>query len=66
MKKIKIAFLLESMVYGGVEKSMIELLKVLDYDKLDVTLLLHNDTGALQSQIDHRVRVKYWVDCTSK
>lgn len=66
MKKVKIAFIVESMVYGGVEKSLIELLKVLDYEKLDVTLLLRNGTGAMQCQIDHRVRVKYWNDCTPR
>ena len=63
MKK-KIAFVLDTMNIGGVEKALLELLRVFDFNQYDVTLWLRDDCGPLQSQIDSRVKIQYW-GCTN-
>lgn len=59
MKK-KIAIVTESMIMGGVEKSLIELLNVFDYDKYEVTLFLKNREGSLLTSINPNVVVNVW------
>lgn len=60
MSKKSIAFVMDTMNVGGVEKALIELLRAFDYVQYDVTLWLKNDNGLLQNQIDHHVKIKYW------
>ena len=59
MKK-KIAIMHKNMVTGGAEKALINLLSYFDYDRYDVTLWLQDDSGDMFSQIDPRVRIRFW------
>ncbi len=59
MKK-KIAIIHDKLNLGGTEKALVTMLKFLDYQKLDVTLWLMDGTGLLRSQIDPRVKVRYF------
>lgn len=56
MKHRNVAFVLDSMAVGGVEKALIELLRAFDYSQYDVTLWLKDSCGPLQNQIDPRVK----------
>lgn len=60
MEKKSIAFVMDTMAVGGVEKALIELLKAFDYSRYNVTLWLKNDNGPLHNQIDPRVKIEYW------
>ena len=60
MEKKSIAFVMDTMAVGGVEKALIELLKAFDYSRYNVTLWLKNDSGPLHNQIDTRVKIEYW------
>ena len=61
-KKIKILFRHRSMEMGGVEKVMLSLLKNLDKEKFDMTLLLSLNQGELRNEFPHHVRKIYLVD----
>lgn len=56
----KIAFIHGTLVTGGAEKALINLLRFLDYNQYDVTLWLKDDQGELLSQVDPHVRIRYW------
>lgn len=56
MKK-KILFVIPHLTIGGVQKSLIAALKVLDYEKFDVTLYLRKNRTDLLSFVDERVKV---------
>ena len=56
MKK-KILFVLATLNRGGAEKSLISLLKMLDYDKYDVDLLLFDRGYDLEKEIPNNVNV---------
>lgn len=58
--KKSIAFVMDTMAVGGVEKALIELLKAFDYSQYDVTLWLRDANGPLQNQIDYHVTIEYW------
>lgn len=58
----KIAFIHESLVTGGAEKSLINLLHYIDYEKYDVTLWLRDDQGELLPQVDSRVKIRFWKE----
>lgn len=51
---------MDTMTMGGAEKALVELLKVFDYDKYDVTLWLRDNSGELFSSVDSRVKISYW------
>ena len=57
MKKKKILIVAHHLTVGGVQKSLISALKVLDYDKYDVTLYLRKNRTDLIDFIDSRVKV---------
>ena len=59
MKK-EIAIVLDTMRVGGVEKALIEMLKLFDYNKYQVTLFLENGEGALQHMIPDAVNVVFY------
>lgn len=59
MKK-NIAFVLDSMTVGGVEKALLEVLYEFDYKRYDVTLWLKDSCGPFQKLLDPRVKVEYW------
>ena len=57
MKKIKILFVCASMKVGGAEKSLVNLLNLIDYSKYDVDLLLLQKQGAFLKQIPEQVKI---------
>ena len=65
-QKKKIAIVMGPMVFGGSEKALIEMLKVFDYERFDVTLFLKDGTGEMRDMLDQRVTVKYWPNITPK
>lgn len=60
VKKNKIAIIHGSLVVGGAEKALINMLRFIDYDKMEVTLWLKDDSGDMYNQIDSRVMIKFW------
>ena len=60
MSRKTVAFVLEAMYIAGAEKALIEVLNAFDYKNYDVTLWLRDDSGAMQSFLDPRVKIKYW------
>ena len=56
MKK-KIVFVMPHLTIGGVQKSLIAALKIVDYEKFDVTLYLRKNRTDLLPFIDERVNV---------
>ena len=46
MKKRRFLFLIDSLVCGGAEKSLVSLLPLLDYDRYDIDKLLHDNNLA--------------------
>ncbi len=56
MKK-RILFIIDSLNCGGAEKSLISLLPLLDYDRLDVILLIFKRGGVFEKYIPSQVRV---------
>lgn len=56
----RIAFVLDTMSVGGVEKALIEVLRTFDHKTYDVTLWLRDNSGPLQNLIDQRVKIEYW------
>ncbi len=57
MNKQKLVFVIPHLTIGGVQKSLISALKVIDYDKYDVTLYLRKNRTELLPFIDERVTV---------
>lgn len=53
----KIIIMSEKMNMGGVEKALISMLEVIDYDKYDITLLLTAIEGELIKKIPNQVKV---------
>lgn len=63
--KKKIIFFIGSMIAGGVEKSLVELLNVLDYEKYIVTVCLKDNSGDMRELINPKAIIKLWDDnCT--
>lgn len=58
-KKNKILFRHRSMEMGGVEKVVLSMLKNLDKNKFDITLLLNLNQGELLSEIPKDIIYKY-------
>jgi glycosyltransferase involved in cell wall biosynthesis len=65
MKKA-IAIITNTMVVGGVEKVLAEILNTFDYDNYDVTLFLRSRGGDFSHFIPSNVTIKYWEDGSSK
>ena len=63
----RIAFVIESLDCGGAEKSLVTLLQNLDYNQLEVDLLLLKAGGAFDKMVPAEVSVKYiTVDTSTK
>lgn len=62
----KIAFVLDTIGVGGVEKAMVEILHWFDYSSYDVTLLLRDTSGNFLSQVDSRVKVIQYGNNSSR
>lgn len=54
----KIVIVTRTMIYGGIEKSLISMLEVLPKDEFDITVLLMEYRGGLLSEIPKWVKVK--------
>jgi len=57
MSRKKIVFVINSMVCGGAEKSLVSLLPLIDYDKYDVDLQMFTITGEFLKLIPNQVNV---------
>lgn len=57
MNKKKILFVINSMVCGGAEKSLISLLPLIDYDKYDVDLQMFTITGDFLDLVPEEVNI---------
>lgn len=57
MKRKKILFVIESLQLGGGEKSLVTLLHNLDYEGLEVDLLLFNRGGIFEKFLPEQVRI---------
>ena len=53
----KILFVMESLVIGGAEKSLVTILSLLDYNKYDVDLQLFNDEGEFMDLLPKEVNI---------
>ena len=62
----KIAFVMDSMDVGGIEKALIELLKAFDYKKYEVTIWLKDNKGSMTTLLDPRTNINYWGNVYSK
>ena len=56
MKK-RVLFMMDSLTCGGAEKSLVSLLPLLDYDKIDVTLMLVERGGLFECYVPKQVKV---------
>ena len=56
MKK-KVLFVMPGLYSGGAEKSLVNLLNLLDYSKLDVDLLLFKKEGLFMNQVPSEVNI---------
>lgn len=56
MKK-KVLFMMDSLTCGGAEKSLVSLLPLLDYDKVDVTLMLQKRGGVFECYVPKEVNI---------
>ena len=57
MKKRRFLFLIDSLVCGGAEKSLVSLLPLLDYDRYDIDLMMIGRGGIFESYIPPQVNV---------
>lgn len=57
MKKKSVLFMIASLDCGGAEKSLISLLQLLDYSKMDVTLLLQSRGGIFEQYLPDTVKI---------
>lgn len=58
--KEKIAFVYDTMVVGGVERALLELLRNIDSEYYDITLFLNDSCGSLHSSIPSTVQTRYY------
>lgn len=65
MKK-DIIFFANNLVMGGIEKSLINLLNRINYQKYNVTLVLEKKEGVLLDKINKEVKIVDYNLCTSK
>lgn len=57
MKKIHILFVIDSFGSGGAEKSLVTLLNLIDYDKVDIDVGVVSKTGLYLSSVPNQVNV---------
>lgn len=56
-KKVKVLFFIDSLTCGGAEKSLVSLLPLLDYTKIDVDLMMVHRGGVFEDYIPEQVNV---------
>lgn len=59
MKKTKLIFVIGSLKLGGAEKSLVNLLQLLDYSKIEAKVLVFAKGGALEKQVPQEVEIMY-------
>lgn len=59
MKQVKVAFVLNKMIAGGPQRSFLNLIRLIDIEKYNITLILFNKGGILFENIPSFVSVKY-------
>lgn len=65
MKK-KVLFMIDSLTCGGAEKSLVSLLPLLDYDRIDVTLMLVGRGGVFERYVPKQVKIiNYTPGCVT-
>lgn len=63
MKK-KVLFMIDSLTCGGAEKSLVSLLQLLDYDTVDITLMLVGRDGVFEGYVPKQVNIiQYTTGC---
>jgi len=64
MEKIKIVFVNHSLVFGGAEKALFDLLTLMDKSKFDITLFIQKDIGTWKQKfIDAGIDVRFDWSC---
>lgn len=63
---MKVTFLLDNLLGGGTEKTLIEILNNLNYKNIDVELILLTREGKYVKDINKNVKVKYIFDFDNK
>lgn len=62
----KVLFMIDSLTCGGAEKSLVSLLPLLDYDKVDVTLMLVGRGGIFECYVPKQVKIiNYTTGCVT-
>lgn len=64
--KTRIAIVSNTMCIGGVEIALLEMLKVFDYQRYDVTLYLREPGGALFDKLNNNIEIRYWGQINPK
>lgn len=65
-KRKKIIFTLYDLNIGGIEKALINMLKIFDYNKYEVTLFLEKKEGIFLNEIPKNVKIVNYNLCDSK
>ncbi|WP_136481119.1 glycosyltransferase [Cognatitamlana onchidii] len=55
----KVAFIIESLYHGGAEKSLVTLLNLLDYSKMEVDLILFRKGGEFEKFVPKEINIIY-------
>lgn len=64
MKKIKVVFIQDKLVCGGAEQALFDLVRLMDKEKFDVTVLVQKPGGAWDKKfLDAGIRVIYDYSC---
>lgn len=58
MKKKRILFVIDSLDCGGAEKSLVTLLKFIDYDQFEIDLQLHSRGGVFENLVPDNVNIQ--------
>jgi len=57
----KILFVVDNLSFGGVEKSLVDLIKVLSKSKVQIDLFLFQNEGIYLNEVNNLVRVKQFL-----
>ena len=57
-EKKKVLFIIDSLSCGGAEKSLVSLLPLLDYNRMEIDLIMFNQNGVFQQYLPDQVHIK--------
>lgn len=66
MKKIKLLFSSYFLDYGGIEKSLLNLVDSLDSEKYDITIVLEKKEGVFLDKISKNIKILEYTPCEIK